>query len=197
MKNWKFQIAAVLTLCVSTAQAELSYKWVKMNAEQTRVFRSRCYELDQNRAIRDLIVTGGASAVGYAGFVTAQKTLTAGVTVGGSALAIAALAAVDLFNYAMTGDEIKALVLEQQSGNAGLMTEELEQIATENNQDVNRMLAILNIKAVSKELCVDITASKFLVKNMDPGQRLVLEQKIAAEKGVSEQVQQILNQIKN
>lgn len=142
--------------CASTAQADMSYKWVELSAQQMRANKGNCDSADL------LLDTAGKVGVAVGSLSVTATMITgaennrqrAGIaTTVGVGLTSLGVGAFELYKIYFKSDEIMALIFELQSNRPGLMVEKLQQVALENNVDANRLLAGLNLRAVRSEVC--------------------------------------------
>ena len=162
MKKFMVPMIATLVLVTSIAQADLSYKWVPMTESQKAAFVDKCFYA--KAADYGNIALGAVAGTALAaGTVISAKALSAGTQSGISVTGVVVApifgaavyaGAISVMLDSMTLNELKTMVYEQQTGQAGLMTAKLEAFADENQFDVNRLMASLNISALHNELCL-------------------------------------------
>ena len=162
MKSFKAPIFAAMIFVTSAAHADVSYKWVKMTTEQEKTFVEQCLHQkhDGLNAITANVALGtvSASGVGLALFYGAHGGDGPAISSALLASTMVTGAGMEAYKYLksyMSLNEIKTLVIEQQSGRPGIVTNELEQIAAENQLDANRMLAVANAQALRGKICTE------------------------------------------
>ena len=156
MKNWKTKLALSVVLCASTAQADISYRWVRVSDEQLATNKYYCDFKDDTDGAKALMSVGGLAGLTAYGILRdggISDGPAIGITTGAGGAASVAFAAMELYHANFKADEILALIYELQSNRPGLMLEKLLQVALENNVSADRLLAGLNQAAVETKLC--------------------------------------------
>ena len=158
MKSFKLPVFTALIFLASIGHADITYKWTSLNEKQIKSFQDNCLSQTHQQLIK-----GGLSAV--VAVIAGAGTIMKSDAMGPDAIGVAATVvgmgstvatvAVDLLSAHLSDNEIKALVIEQQTGLTGLVTVAAEQIAKENNFDINQMLAVLNAAALNEKICIE------------------------------------------
>ena len=133
-----------------------------MTPSQEQIFVDQCLA-KKKIALYAAAIDAGVAAISAAGtgalsYSARQNYLegsvaAAGAVVGAAITSVNASDAYQLLQNYLSLNEIKTLVIEQQSGHLGLMTKEIEQIAMENQLDGNKMMAVANAAAIRGEIC--------------------------------------------
>lgn len=197
----KLKAIAILLLFASFAHAETAatYQWVPLTKQQMKTIQDtyKAYASEQipRTAIGALAIS--ALAKGAISFFKEGSMIPA--TISSSAvLSVVAAEGYAVFQYYFSPQELMWLTLEMQSHQPGLLSEKLQQVASENGWSLNRMVAALNVLAIQNQVCGDfmLDNKKLELKRLGQEPKELKQENTVAKNSYEEQLNQIRNQLK-